>query len=69
MSNILLQADSSDPAIVAYIFVIILIIGLFFALRNLILWYYKLDVIAKNLEEQTRILKEISDKIDSQPKS
>lgn len=63
MKSVLLQA-SGDPAIFAYIFALVIIIGAFFALRSVILWYYKLDSISKNLDDQTKLLTEISSKLD-----
>ncbi|MNL90036.1 hypothetical protein D3C87_2207700 [compost metagenome] len=38
---------------------------LFIVFRNLILWYYKLDVISKNIQEQTEIQRAILRKLES----
>jgi|GEM_PF-1978393 len=65
MKSYLLQVSNDDPAIFAYVFVLLLVIGAFFALRGIALWYWKIDVIAKNQEEQTKILQAILRKLES----
>ncbi|MGV6947007.1 hypothetical protein [Sphingobacterium kyonggiense] len=69
MRNILLQATGDNSAMVGMIAFAIVMILLFIALRGLVLWYYKLDVISKNLEEQTKLLNDISEKLNNQARN
>ncbi len=66
MKSILLQTSADDPAIVGIIAFIVVLILLFFALRGLVLWYYKIDVMSKNLEEQTKTQKRILEILEMQ---
>lgn len=65
MKGYLLQAANDDPAIFAYVFVLLLAIAVFFATRGLFLWYWKIDVMVKNQTEQTKILQGILRKLES----
>ncbi|TCV17108.1 hypothetical protein EDC17_101125 [Sphingobacterium alimentarium] len=54
MKNILLQAAAGTGigSLVYFTIVIAVIVVLFVVFRNLILWYYKLDVIVSNQQKQ-----------------
>ncbi|MBE8712532.1 hypothetical protein [Sphingobacterium hungaricum] len=66
MKSFFLQAPASDGgSVVTFIVVFAIAILVFFVLRNVILWYYKLDVISRNIEGQTEILKAILRKMES----
>ena len=69
MKNALLQAapvsGSDMGAIIMFFIALAVIIILFIVLRNFILWYYKLDKIARCQEEQTATLKAILRRMES----
>jgi len=67
MKSILLQS-SGGAEVVGYIAAIVISVLLFIALRGLILWYYKIDVISKNLEDQTKTQKRILEILEAQSK-
>ena len=67
MKSILLQS-SGGAEVVGYIAAIVISVLLFIALRGLILWYYKIDVISKNLEDQTKTQKRILEILETQSK-
>ena len=48
-------------SIITIIVVLALVVLFFYMLRSGILWYWKIDVMAKNLEEQTKVMKEQKD--------
>ena len=48
-------------SIITVIVVLALVVLFFYMLRSGILWYWKIDVMAKNLEEQTKVMKEQKD--------
>lgn len=50
LSNFLLQValGSASGGIITILFSIAVVVILFIVFRNIILWYYKLDVIAKS---------------------
>jgi len=53
-----------NPLIPAIIIIIVVVL-LFLLFRKIMLWYWKIDVIVKNQEEQTRILKKLNDNLTS----
>lgn len=50
-------------ALVALLIFLLLAIVAFFIFRFLVLWYYKIDKRVELLQEQNRLLKEISNKL------
>lgn len=44
-----------------YIFLAVIAVGAFFALRELWLWYWKINKVVSNQEETNRLLQEIRD--------
>lgn len=67
LSNLLLQAapGSAFGGIITFLLTIAVVVVLFIVFRNIILWYYKLDVIAKNHADQTQLLKAILRELES----
>jgi uncharacterized membrane protein len=67
MKSIFLQAaaGSGFGNLFYFLIVIAIMVVLFIVFRNLILWYYKLDVISKNIQEQTEIQRAILRKLES----
>lgn len=67
MKSIFLQAaaGSGFGNLFYFLIVIVITVVLFIVFRNLILWYYKLDVISKNIQEQTEIQRAILRKLES----
>ncbi|WP_293925639.1 hypothetical protein [Sphingobacterium sp. UBA6320] len=67
MKNIFLQAaaGSGFGNLFYFLIVIAITVVLFIVFRNLILWYYKIDVISKNIQEQTEIQRAILRKLES----
>jgi hypothetical protein len=57
MQSILLQASAEA---VGFLVVLIISIAIFFAIRGILLWYWKVDAILKNQEETNRLLKVIA---------
>ena len=48
------SGETPGASIIGGIFIIAICIGLFFAFRGIVLWYWKVDTILKNQEEQIR---------------
>jgi len=65
MKNIFLQAAAGSGNLFYFLIVIAITVVLFIVFRNLILWYYKIDVISKNIQEQTEIQRAILRKLES----
>jgi len=67
MKSIFLQAaaGSGFGDLFYFLIVIAITVVLFIVFRNLILWYYKIDVISKNIQEQTEIQRAILRKLES----
>lgn len=64
MKNIALSADTAGSAvasIIGFLIGIAILIILFLVLRQVILWYWKVDSIETQLKAQTEILKQIRD--------
>ncbi len=61
MNNLLLQSSTGSMfgGLLSTLLGFAVVIILFFLFRNIILWYYKLDLIARSLEDQTEIQKAI----------
>jgi len=51
---------------VGFAIYIVVLIGLFLLLRNVVLWYYKINIAVDEMKKQTTILEEISRKLDSE---
>lgn len=66
-SNLLLQAaaGSAFGGIITSLLTIAVVVVLFIVFRNIILWYYKLDVIAKSQMDQTQLLRAILRELES----
>ncbi|SKB38118.1 hypothetical protein SAMN05660226_01040 [Parapedobacter luteus] len=59
MKFIFLQATPSGE-IVAFVFILAISIAVFFAIRGILLWYWKVDTLVKNQEEANQILRSIA---------
>jgi hypothetical protein len=61
MKLILAQASGSGfgPAVIAFIVIIIVSIIVFLALRQFVLWYWKVDKIIQNQEMQNSLLEQL----------
>ncbi|WP_229738780.1 hypothetical protein [Parapedobacter pyrenivorans] len=68
MNAILLQSSSSQ-GIVLPLVVLAFSILLFFAIRGVFLWYWKVDIILKNQEETNRLLRGIARHLESRSDS
>lgn len=55
--------SGSDSNFMEFIIVTVVAVVLFFVFRQLMLWYWKVDISIKNQEETNRLLKEISAKL------
>lgn len=55
MKPILLQVSVEE--FIAFIFALVVAIGLFLAIRGIVLWYWKVDTIVKNQEETNHLLR------------
>lgn len=66
-SNLLLQAapGSAFGGIITFLLTIVVVVVLFIVFRNIVLWYYKLDVIAKSQTDQTQLLRAILRELES----
>lgn len=66
-SNLLLQAapGSAFGGIITFLLIIAIVVVLFIVFRNIILWYYKLDIIAKSQMDQTQLLRAILRELES----
>jgi hypothetical protein len=53
--------DSPATGLGGLIIVLLIALGLFFMLRSIMLWYWKVDTIVKNQEEQKSLMKEQRD--------
>lgn len=45
---------------------LVVVVGLFLVLRNVVLWYYKINIGLDEMKKQTTVLEEISRKLDEQ---
>ncbi|TWJ02374.1 hypothetical protein JN11_01346 [Mucilaginibacter frigoritolerans] len=59
LSFVLLQAASSEIVgyLISAVFIILFLFAVFLVTRVLVLWYWKVDVIVRNQEEQTALIK------------
>lgn len=64
--NILLDSSIGGVfgGLLSFVFAIAISIGIFLLLRNVILWYYKVNIVVKALEEQTEIQRAILEKLE-----
>jgi len=64
--NILLDSSIGGVfgGLLGFVFAIAISIGIFLLLRNVILWYYKVNIVVKALEEQTEIQRAILEKLE-----
>jgi len=53
--------DSLTSGLGVLIIFLLITLGLFFLLRSIMLWYWKIDTIVKNQEEQKSLMKEQRD--------
>jgi hypothetical protein len=53
--------DSLSPGLGGLILFLLITVGLFFILRSIMLWYWKIDTIVKNQEDQMKLMKEQRD--------
>ncbi|MCY4781449.1 hypothetical protein ORI89_17450 [Sphingobacterium sp. UT-1RO-CII-1] len=68
MGKVLLQSAASEGSfgdLIGTLLMIGFIVLLFIVFRNIVLWYYKLDIIAKNIEEQTQVQKAILRRLEA----
>ncbi|MGJ1321449.1 hypothetical protein ACR780_02070 [Sphingobacterium faecium] len=67
MKSVFLQAagGSGIGSMFYFLIVVAIIVILFIVFRNLVLWYYKLDVLSKNIEAQTEIQRAILRKLEA----
>jgi uncharacterized membrane protein len=52
-----------EASIILFIVIFIVVIGIFLLFRRLTIWYFKIDIIIENMEEQTAILKKIANSL------
>lgn len=60
--------NAASGSIVAFLIAIGVCIIIFFALRQLFLWYWKVDLIIKKQDEQTQLLKGIYNSMEENNK-
>jgi cobalamin biosynthesis protein CobD/CbiB len=58
LSFVILQSDAGTlvGTLVATLLVILIMLGVFLIIRSLVLWYWKVDVIVRNQENQSALL-------------
>lgn len=64
MRSILLQADAG-LGMVQFLIVAAVCLGLFLLLRFVMLWYWRIDELVKNQEQQNVLLSQILRKLES----
>ena len=55
--NTLCYIDDTGSIVIGFLIALVISIVIFLIIRGILLWYWKIDVIVKNLEEQTSSLK------------
>jgi|GEM_PF-1027660 len=60
------QAEASEIFYPGAILGIVILIGVFLALRTLMLWYWKIDKLLKNQQETNSLLRSIDEKLGKQ---
>jgi len=53
-------------ALLAFLLVVAIFLGIFLIIRSIMLWYWKIDVIVKNQEEQTMLLMQQNELLNRQ---
>ena len=56
--------DNLGPGFGGLIILLLITLGLFFLLRSIMLWYWKIDTIVKNQEDQKKLMKEQKDLLE-----
>jgi hypothetical protein len=56
--------DNLRPGFGGLIIFLLIALGLFFLLRSIMLWYWKIDTIIINQEEQKKLMKEQKDLLE-----
>jgi len=56
--------NSFAPELSGLVVFLLITLGCFFILRSVMLWYWKIDTIVKNQEDQKRIMKEQKDLLE-----
>lgn len=57
---LLIESEDLGRSLITFIVGFVIIIVLFLALRALMLWYWKVNILIENQEEQIRLLKKIA---------
>jgi hypothetical protein len=52
---------NSGPGIGGVIVFFVILVGLFFLVRSIMIWYWKIDVLVKNQEDQKRLMRDQND--------
>lgn len=68
MGKVILQAAAAGSGLGDFFLALIMIgiiVLLFIVFRNIVLWYYKLDIIAKSIEDQTQIQRAILSRLEA----
>lgn len=56
--------DNLTPGFGGLIIFLLITLGLFFLLRSIMLWYWKIDTLVKNQEDQKKLMKEQKDLLE-----
>lgn len=54
----------SGPGIGGIVIFFVVVVGLFFLLRSIMIWYWKIDVLVKNQEDQKKLMRDQRDLLE-----
>lgn len=55
---------NSGPGIGVVIIFFVVVVGLFFLVRSIMIWYWKIDVLVKNQEDQKKLMRDQRDLLE-----
>jgi hypothetical protein len=55
---------NSGPGIEGVILFFAIVVGLFFLVRSIMIWYWKIDVLVQNQEEQKKLMRDQKDLLE-----
>jgi hypothetical protein len=55
---------NSGPGIGGIVIVFAVVVGLFFLVRSILIWYWKIDVLVQNQEDQKRLMRDQRDLLE-----
>ena len=64
MSVLLFSFSDTVGSLIAFVLGLVIFIGVFLLLRNFVIWYYKIHILVKNVEQQTEIQKAMLERLE-----